>query len=315
MSEPLISIIIPVYNVEKYLKECLDSVLAQTYQNWEAICVDDGSPDNSGTILDDYAKKDKRFVVIHKSNEGTAIARTTAIAKSEGEYITFLDSDDAYAPTFLEDLYNASKTTNADVVWCERVGGENLPIWPEEKNIKNQTYSDVFYKFISKKPSMGMSLWNKLYKKELFTNIIEVPHLPTGEDLALLYQLMFNAKTVTHVAKHLYFYRKRPNSAMTSKFSQRNIDGEIGLRKYLFEIFKNKNITKKTRKSLNTDIAKALQNVCFFVPIKQDKLNAKQWHNQTIPLLMELELEGVYQPNLLPIKRRLKEWWILRRVK
>ena len=315
MSEPLISIIIPVYNVEKYLKECLDSVIAQTYTNWEAICVNDGSPDNCGAILDEYASTDPRIKVIHKENEGTAIARTTAINSSKGEFITFLDSDDAYAPSFLEDLYNTLYKTNADVVWCDRVGGETLPIWQEENVPNIKTYKDVFHKFISKNPNMSMCLWNKLYKKELFENTKEIPPLPTGQDLALLYQLMYNAQSVSYIAKHLYFYRKRPNSSMTLKFSQRNIDGEIGLQKYLFEVFKNKNLTKKTRKNLNTGIAKSLQKICLIDPLKRDKQNVKQWHNQTIPLLIELELEGVYQPNLLPIKRRLKEWWILRRVK
>ena len=311
----MISIIIPVYKVEEYLRECLDSVIAQTYQNWEAICVDDGSPDNCGAILDEYAKKDKRFVVIHKENGGTAIARTVAINKSKGKYIAFLDSDDAYAPAFLGDLYNTLHKTNADVVWCDRVGGENLPIWQEENVINIKTYKDVFYKFISKNPNMSMCLWNKLYKKELFQNTKEIPPLPTGQDLALLYQLMYNAKSVSYIAKHLYFYRKRPNSSMTLKFSQRNIDGEIGLQKYLFEVFIDKNISKKTRKKLNLGIAKSLQKVCIFDPIKRDEKNVKQWFNQTIPLLMQLELEGVYQSKLLPIKRRLKEWWLLRRIK
>ncbi|MBQ2886368.1 MAG: glycosyltransferase family 2 protein [Alphaproteobacteria bacterium] len=316
MQTPLISIIIPVYNVEKYLSECLDSVIAQTYQNWEAICVNDGSPDNCGAILDQYASTDPRIKVIHKENEGTAIARTIAINSSKGEFITFLDSDDAYAPSFLEDLYNTLYKTNADVVWCDRVGGENLPTWQEENVPNIKTYKDVFHKFISRNPDMSMCLWNKLYKKELFQNTQEIPPLPTGQDLALLYQLMYNAQSVSYIAKHLYFYRKRPNSSMTLKFSQRNIDGIVGLQKYLHNIFKLKNLINKTRKVLEKSITKTLFKICIEHPVKKDNNNIKQWYSITIPLLNQLELDGIYQPRLLPINYKIKFYFfkIIKRI-
>ncbi len=116
LSKPIISIIIPVYNVEKYLRRCLDSVKSQTFQDWQAICVDDGSPDKSGKILDEYAKKDKRFIVVHKDNGGLSDARNAGLSFAKGEYIMYLDSDDFIHPQTMEILYFYANKNNADMV-------------------------------------------------------------------------------------------------------------------------------------------------------------------------------------------------------
>ena len=113
---PKISIIIPMYNVEKYLKRCLDSVLNQTFQDWTAICIDDGSPDNSGKIAEEYAKKDKRFVVIHKENGGLSDARNAGMKKVKTEYVMFLDSDDFIHPQTLEVAYWLAQKNGTDIV-------------------------------------------------------------------------------------------------------------------------------------------------------------------------------------------------------
>ena len=113
---PKISIIIPMYNVEKYLRRCLDSVLNQTFKEWQAICVDDGSPDNSGKIAEEYAGRDKRFVVVHKENGGLSDARNAGMPKATGEYIMFLDSDDFIHPQTMEIAYNLAKKNKSDIV-------------------------------------------------------------------------------------------------------------------------------------------------------------------------------------------------------
>ena len=117
-----ISILVPVYKVEKYLERCLDSILAQTFTDWECILIDDGSPDNSGKICDEYAKKDERFVVLHhESNKGSAAARNTAFNKASADYFICVDSDDWVEPNYLEELYNKAINTNADVIGCNLV--------------------------------------------------------------------------------------------------------------------------------------------------------------------------------------------------
>ena len=117
-NRPLISIIIPIYNTERFIQRCLDSIIAQTYTNWEAILVDDGSPDNCGKICDEYAAIDSRFNVIHQENRGVVNARNNAIAKSKGEYLAFVDSDDFIEPTMLEDMVSVAVNKRADIVWC-----------------------------------------------------------------------------------------------------------------------------------------------------------------------------------------------------
>ena len=174
-----ISIIIPVYNVEKYLQECLDSILNQTFGDYEIICVDDGSTDSSNNILEEYKKKDPRFIVVHQDNQGAAAARNKGIELAKGEYIQFLDSDDYFEPDMLEKLYSAAIKNNADMVVCSaRKVDENRniiesgnPLWPI--NIDKVSFDTV----ISPKDCRDniFSLfcvvpWNKLYKKSLITN-------------------------------------------------------------------------------------------------------------------------------------------------
>ena len=115
----LISVIIPVYNAERFVAQTLDSVLEQTYENWEAILVNDGSTDNSLDILQKYAQKDARFKIIDKKNGGVSAARNDGLKKAAGEYITFLDADDLWYPQFLEFMLQALQTLNPDVVWCQ----------------------------------------------------------------------------------------------------------------------------------------------------------------------------------------------------
>ena len=116
MSDIKITVIMPVYNVEQYIRSCIDSLIAQTFQDWELIAVDDGTPDKSGEICDEYAKNDSRISVIHKENGGAPSARNTAIPKARGEYLYFMDSDDWAEPTMLEDMYKKAKETNAQLV-------------------------------------------------------------------------------------------------------------------------------------------------------------------------------------------------------
>ena len=116
MSSPKISIIVPVYNVEKYIRRCLDSIAAQTFTDWECICVDDGTPDASGKICDEYAQKDGRFVVIHKENGGVSSARNVGLDVAKGEYVTFCDSDDWVEKEMLEVFYNTALKNDAEVV-------------------------------------------------------------------------------------------------------------------------------------------------------------------------------------------------------
>ena len=118
MNSPSISIIIPVYKAEKYLHRCVDSVLAQTFTNFELILIDDGSPDNSGAICDEYAKQDGRVKVFHQKNQGVSVARNLGIEQAKGEWIAFIDSDDWVENTMYEEMYHTASLANADIAGC-----------------------------------------------------------------------------------------------------------------------------------------------------------------------------------------------------
>lgn len=175
LEQPLISIIVPVYKVEKYLKRCVDSILTQTYQNMEIILVDDGSPDNCGAICDRYKETDNRVVVIHKKNGGLSDARNTAIPLAKGEYISFIDSDDWISSYYVEHLYEAVAKCDADIgiSWFENVfEGKALQSKPEEllSNYECLTAEECLKKLLYQN-GVEVCAWGKLYKTPLIKNL------------------------------------------------------------------------------------------------------------------------------------------------
>ena len=172
-STVFISVIVPIYKVEKYLHRCIDSVLAQTFTDFELILVDDGSPDNCGKICDEYAEKDNRIHVIHKENGGLSDARNAGIdwafANSDSEWITFIDSDDWIHPKYLETLYNAVKETGCEISICgyEETTGDS----PKVDDINLQAVIVSTEDFFCEHNVNAVVAWGKLYKKELFREI------------------------------------------------------------------------------------------------------------------------------------------------
>ena len=193
---PLISVIVPVYKAEKYLHRCVDSLLAQIFQNFEVLLVDDGSPDRAGAICDEYAKKDSRVRVFHKENGGVGSARNLGIEKSRGEWIAFLDSDDSYKTTFLSSLYKNS------------FGVDSVACGFEIRLFNGIYYSTVQFPRIimeSKLDSIWCLLgelnaehyiWNRIYKSEIIKrNHIQFELISTGEDT--LFNLLYMSKSAS----------------------------------------------------------------------------------------------------------------------
>ena len=190
-----ISIIVPIYNIEKYLPRCLDSILAQTYKNLEVILVDDGSVDNSGMIADKYARKDQRIKVIHQVNQGVSVARNTGIDLATGDYIGFVDGDDYIEPDMYEILMRIIDEQQVDIAHC----GYQM-VYPSKteyyyntkKKIKMNREEGVLELLRGRKVEPG--LWNKLYNAKLFDQV----RLPAGiaetEDLLCNFELFSFAK-------------------------------------------------------------------------------------------------------------------------
>ena len=219
----LISVIIPVFRVEAYLRRCMDSVLAQTYEKMEIILVDDGSDDGCPVICDEYAEKDSRVRVIHQKNAGLSGARNTGIDEAKGEYLAFVDSDDYLSPEFLERLYMACIETDSDMSVCRWEYVKGGPI-PEGGNGKTQTFTgrQMLANLYIPDGAYFVVAWNKLYKRELFDNI----RYPLGrihEDEATTYRIYHRVKQAAYVDVSLYGYFVTPSS-ITRGFNPRRLD-------------------------------------------------------------------------------------------
>lgn len=226
--QPLISIIVPCYNVEQYLSKCIESILNQTYQNIEVFLVDDGSPDKCGQICDEYAEKDSRIKVIHKENGGLADARNAALDLITGEYVVCVDSDDYISPTHIEGLYRLIEKHGAQVAvnsFCPFVEGN--PPNPNLTRKKERVFSGIksvetmFYQEL-----FDTTAWGKMYKSELFYGV----RYPKGllfEDLPTTYKLLIKAEKVVFQDEESYYYFLRHNSIEGSPFSPHKLDSTL----------------------------------------------------------------------------------------
>jgi glycosyltransferase involved in cell wall biosynthesis len=203
----LISIIVPIYNTGSKLRECVNSILAQTFTNWEAILVDDGSTDNTVEIVDEYAKKDSRFIAIHKQNQGTLLARKTGLESSKGEFIANIDHDDKYNPQFLEKMYAKIIEMNSDFVWCKcQVSDEEKPYYMTDCKWNNIDACENVAMIMSR-PGMTCVAWNKLIKREIYAKVrFPNVHLVLGEDQIQVLQVAYHSKSAAFVSEELYFH-------------------------------------------------------------------------------------------------------------
>ncbi len=214
-----ISVIIPVYNVEKYLPECLDSVLSQTYTDLEVILIDDGSKDSSGTICDEYAKNDSRIKVIHQQNGGAAAAKNAGLRVATGKYLAFVDSDDWIERDAFEFMVNKLNEHKAEVVQC---AFRNVYVDSDKDMlvIDNETVFEAqeYLRRYTVDWTCGL-LWDKLYLRELFNGIFfEEGH--KIDDEFFTYQGVMNANRVVYFPKVIYNYRQRGSSVTLSKENQ-----------------------------------------------------------------------------------------------
>ena len=219
MDQPVISIIVPVYNVESYLRQCLDSILMQDFNDYELLLIDDGSPDNCGNICDGYASKDPRIRVIHQENGGLSAARNTGLDNSASEYIAMVDSDDILLSTrYLSTLLDVCNDTGADISVCEHITFKNADYLPEllyPAGITNEAVPCSIIdgiKYNGRHSLLDQTTFNispgKLYRKTLFENV----RYPTGrlfEDIAVQHRLTLHCSRIAVINAALYGYRTR----------------------------------------------------------------------------------------------------------
>lgn len=221
---PTISVIVPVYKVEKYIHRCVDSILGQTFGDFELILVDDGSPDNCGTICDEYAAKDSRVVVIQQENGGLSAARNAGIdwafENSDSQWLSFIDSDDWVHPEYLERLLNAAVQNNVSVSVCgyAQTDGQAPEIDPDSL-VSALWDTEEFYVAHNVNATIACG---KLYRKECFETI-RYPLGKLHEDEFTTYQILFRIETVAVIQAPLYFYYTNPESIMNAAWSKRRM--------------------------------------------------------------------------------------------
>lgn len=226
MVNPAISIIVPIYKVEQYLSRCIDSILNQTFQDFELILVNDGSPDNCGQVCETYAIKDKRIKVIHKENGGLSDARNAGLDICSGEYIGFIDSDDFIHPRMYERLYSVLQKSEALIAQCDFQyfsDIEEILMTVETSEFEVYDYKEAIAGIIDNH-LLVVNVWNKLYHKSLFENI-RFPKGKIHEDEYVTYKLFYYAKKIARLEEKLYFYYNNSNGIMRNL----NIDHKMHL--------------------------------------------------------------------------------------
>lgn len=221
--DKLISVIVPIYKVEKYLGECIESLINQTYKNLEIILVDDGSPDNCGKICEEYKEKDERIVVIHKENGGLSDARNAGMKVMTGDYLVFVDSDDYMPSDGIETLVKLLEERNADMViggvWRvseqgEKLGKEVMQNCDITEMDTEEALKDFFVQ--------GCSSWGRIYKREIHEGI-EFPKGEINEDEAIVVQVTERCKKVVRTSTPIYCYRLRGESITTTDFHEKKL--------------------------------------------------------------------------------------------
>lgn len=282
-NQALISVIIPVYNVEEYLRECVDSVLCQTYGNFEIILVDDGSTDSSGEICDEYLEKDERVTVIHQKNGGLSAARNTGLSEANGDYLYFLDSDDYISENAFETLLETAQRDNSDIVFFDAISFADTDDFTVNQNYirKNKYRTDcgiyVFGKMTENK-EFHSAVYLMIFKKSFVdnNNLFFVPGI-LHEDMVYTYQSLCLASVVSQCTDALYHRRYRKNSIMTSSKTIKHFTSCIDVCNV------NMNFTRET---LGTNIPPEIYNYlsrCAFNVFnvyeklgKSDKTNCKK---------------------------------------
>lgn len=306
-----VSIIVPVYNTEKYLKRCIDSIISQTYHDWELILIDDGSVDKSGEICDEYASFDSRIQVIHQKNKGVSHARNVGINVARGTYIMFCDSDDYVSNNWVEDLYTAVREHSASMVYCNYIKVSEIGDISQKSNLKIENVNidsdrNKFIYYINRilNSITGWEIWNRLFIREIISeNRIRFSEECENfaEDLCFVLEYLLYCKTIIGIEAANYYYVEHPNSMMGNSKNKIKLNA-LNEVSYQFGHRFNKEITtivirrkfpilhflimfNQYRKAIYDNRIKVLGNeVKSINHDKWNKLNTKRifWHYPTL---------------------------------
>ncbi|MBQ9090230.1 MAG: glycosyltransferase [Alphaproteobacteria bacterium] len=313
MSKPLISVIVPIYNIEEYLSGCLDSILSQSFSDFEIIGVDDGSTDESGSILEMYAAKDNRIRVVHQKNKGLSGARNTGLDMARGEFIAFCDSDDYYHPDFLKKLYEVITETQADVATCEWIAtkSKNTGLFPDlsQFHAKIEIVNNPIEMFLSSK-KIRTSACFKLYRHSSLKELRFVERI-YFEDVPFTTILMMLVHKVAITNYPLYYYYSNLSSIMRTSFSIQKVQSYGQLIRHIATQ------TAKLRPDLVPAVRKKVLNGRFKMMVNQairkqkNKQERIRLFNAIQELVKPLFAEGIISYDGLKLHHKLTLYLLL----
>ncbi len=316
-NQALISVIIPVYNVENYLRECVDSVLKQTYRNLEIILVDDGSTDSSGIICDEYVEKDDRISVIHQKNGGLSVARNTGLTEANGDYVYFLDSDDYIAENTFETLLAIAEKDNSDIVFFDAVSFADTDDFTVKQNYirKNRYKTDNglnIFSQMTENNEFHSAVYLMLFKK-FFVDDNRLTFVPgiLHEDMVFTYHSLCLAQTVSQCTDALYHRRYRKNSIMTSSKTKKHFTSCIAVYNNNTE-FTN-DLTPDYKKTLNKYVSRCAFNV-FNVYEKLSKTDKKGCKSELKKFKKDVLQRNAFGNTALKMRCCGKAFWFIYKI-
>ena len=320
-----ISIIVPIYNVEKYLGVCIESILSQSYENLEILLVDDGSPDQCGMICEEYAKKDSRIYVIHKKNGGLSDARNAGLDVATGEYIVFVDSDDAIHPKMIEILYKQIKDENVDMSVCSHIEvNENFKGYEKISNEEEVLYLTQIFdgkecNRIIHSDLLGIDMnvmWNKMFPKKIFETL-RFPKGKIHEDEFVNYLIFYQIQKCAYINQPLYFYRQRSGSIMSEEKKNILLSDKIEMYESRISFFKEHGEIELYYLAIINFLISLMR---IYVLTREYYPKKKEYLDKIKSLHRELYYNNIYRNKNIPMKVKFKNrlflmnktiYWIL----
>ena len=298
----LISIIVAVYNIEEYLRRCLDSILAQTYDNIEILLVDDGSTDSSAKICDEYGAKDTRITVIHQENRGLSGARNTALKVAKGDYIGFVDGDDYINPDMYERMINAMESSGAMLAGCSYMQvGDGVEAWEYSDRVLELTKEEFMHAYIWDDQPFHIynSVWSKLFKKELVEGI-EFPIGKCSEDITYTGEALAKCNKCVFIDAPLYNYVVgRTDSIMNSskKLANRRFRDELPNWKRQLEIFREYELSGAADEA---EFKLYCRYLTYYMDFKRLKMRKEAYHMACMIMEEKKRIREIYALDFIP---------------
>lgn len=317
---PLISVIIPLYNARKYLRECLDSVKNQTFTNFECLCIDDGSQDETLSVIREYAAADHRFKVIEQANAGCSAARNTGLRHAKARYVSLLDQDDMYHPQALEVLWfliNKYQTDVASFKFVEVPDNfvlKNPPLVDIEKltgNVSTTPFDDFF----TRKKGGQVEVWTRLYDKQAIGDAEFPLGVQPAEDTIFTLKVFYNIKSIVTISDNFLFYRDSSTSVMNMGKTRRYVESHLKAARVLYDYFiKSGKLNGKKLSYMRFFITRLLYKTCISqvlrrIPDKKVRVQVLQLSQETIA---DYCREGIFVPAELVGRQKIVFWFFAR---